>query len=64
MCYGMHSEWENSSGNCTWNKGLPYPCSDNFIDEETQDDERYHYQKDNNIRCAGNFDEDTHDRPK
>ena len=63
MCYGMHCEWENSLGECSWHKGLPYPCSDNFIDEETKDDERYH-QKDNNIRCADNFDEDTHDRPK
>ena len=37
MCFGMGCRWERSDGECTWHRGLPYPCSD--LDDDTDEPE-------------------------
>lgn len=28
MCYGMGCPYENYNGDCTWGKGVPFPCTE------------------------------------
>lgn len=45
-CYGMGCSYENSRGECTWKKGLPYPCALEDMDEEERERAEYFMEKD------------------
>lgn len=53
-CYGMGCSYENSRGDCTWKRGLPYPCALEEMSEEEREralyimeEERYEEDEDN-----------------
>lgn len=45
-CYGMGCSYENSRGECTWKRGLPYPCALEDMDEEERERAEYFMEKD------------------
>ena len=45
-CYGMGCSYENSRGDCTWKRGLPYPCALEDMDEEERERAEYFMEKD------------------
>ena len=45
-CYGMGCAYENSRGECTWKRGLPYPCALEDMDEEERERAEYFMEKD------------------
>ena len=53
-CYGMGCSYENSRGECTWKRGLPYLCALEELDDEEREralyimeEERYEEDEDN-----------------
>ena len=45
-CYGMGCSYENSRGDCTWKRGLPYPCAIEEMDEEDRESVLYRMERD------------------
>ena len=45
-CYGMGCSYENSRGECTWKRGLPYPCALEDMDEEERERAEYFMERD------------------
>ena len=45
-CYGMGCSYENSRGDCTWKRGLPYPCALEEMDEEERESVLYRMERD------------------
>ena len=45
-CYGMGCSYENSRGDCTWKRGLPYPCALEEMSEEERESALYRMERD------------------
>lgn len=45
-CYGMGCSYEDSRGECTWKRGLPYPCALEDMDEEEKERAEYFMERD------------------